>query len=61
MVDRITAEAPIHQFREAALAGGMVSLLADAMAKARAGIIPLTEVERVAPYRMMAESAAPSG
>ncbi len=55
LTDLIAAGAPIHQVRSVALAKGMRSLFQDAMDKARAGRIPLSEVLRVVPYRMLGE------
>ena len=60
MVDLISADMPIHDVRAAALARGMRSLFSDAMDKAREGVIPLSEVLRVVPYRMVAEAASPA-
>ena len=54
LADRVADEAPVHELRERALAKGMRTLLDDALDKARAGVIPLAEVLRVVPYRMLA-------
>ena len=55
IADLLTANVPIHQVRMAAINSGMRSLLVDAMDKARAGIIPVSEVIRLVPYRMLGE------
>ena len=51
--DRIADAAPVHELRRHALAGGMRTLLDDALVKARAGTIPLSEIFRAVPYRML--------
>jgi len=58
IADMLAREHPIHQIRNHVLAAGMRSLYQDAMTKARSGQIPLSEVLRVIPYRMMQEAAA---
>ena len=54
IADRVAEGAPAHTLREMALARGMKTLLDDALEKARAGTIPLSEVLRAVPYRMLA-------
>jgi type II secretory ATPase GspE/PulE/Tfp pilus assembly ATPase PilB-like protein len=61
LADLIGDEVPVHELRERALAKGMGTLLDDALAKARAGIVPLAEVLRAVPYRMVADAAATRG
>ena len=53
--DMLARGTPIHQVRKHALANGMQSLYQDAMSRARAGLIPLAEIQRVIPYRMIVE------
>jgi type II secretory ATPase GspE/PulE/Tfp pilus assembly ATPase PilB-like protein len=43
----------VHELRERAVEKGMKTLLHDALEKARAGQIPLSEVLRAVPYRMV--------
>jgi type II secretory ATPase GspE/PulE/Tfp pilus assembly ATPase PilB-like protein len=57
LAQMIMAGAPVQSLRAEALARGMRSLFQDAMDKARAGVIPLSEVLRVVPYRMLGEAA----
>ncbi len=53
LADRVAAGTPVHELREEALRRGMKTLLDDALEKARAGLIPLSEVIRAVPYRMI--------
>jgi len=53
LADRVAAGAPVHELRKVALERGMKTLLDDALEKARAGVIPLSEVLRAVPYRMI--------
>jgi type II secretory ATPase GspE/PulE/Tfp pilus assembly ATPase PilB-like protein len=53
LADRVAENAPAHELRERALQKGMKTLLDDALEKARAGVIPLSEVLRTVPYRML--------
>jgi type II secretory ATPase GspE/PulE/Tfp pilus assembly ATPase PilB-like protein len=53
LADRVAGNAPVHELRERALEKGMKTLLDDALEKARAGTIPLSEVLRAVPYRML--------
>ena len=57
--DMLAGNSPIHHVRNHALAKGMQSLYQDAMTRARAGVIPLSEVLRVVPYRMIIEATVP--
>jgi type II secretory ATPase GspE/PulE/Tfp pilus assembly ATPase PilB-like protein len=58
IADMLARGDAIHLVRNHALAKGMRSLYQDAMIKARSGRIPLSEVLRVIPYRMIQEAAA---
>ncbi len=60
LADLVAGAAPVHVLRERALAKGMKTLLDDALAKARAGLVPLAEVLRAVPYRML-QDRAPAG
>jgi len=51
--DRVADDVPVHRLREQAVAQGMRTLLDDALDKAGTGIIPLSEVLRAVPYRML--------
>jgi general secretion pathway protein E/type IV pilus assembly protein PilB len=53
--DAIGDGVPVHDLRQRAVERGMRTLLDDALAKARAGTIPLAEVLRAVPYRMIEE------
>ena len=53
LADLVAAGTPTHVLRERSLERGMKTLLDDAMEKARAGIVPLSEVLRAVPYRMV--------
>jgi type II secretory ATPase GspE/PulE/Tfp pilus assembly ATPase PilB-like protein len=53
MADRIASEQPVHVIRTRAVEKGMKTLLGDAMEKARAGMISLSEIRRVVPYRII--------
>jgi type II secretory ATPase GspE/PulE/Tfp pilus assembly ATPase PilB-like protein len=44
---------PPNRLRAAARERGMRSLLDDALAKARAGLVPLSEKLRAVPYRIL--------
>jgi type II secretory ATPase GspE/PulE/Tfp pilus assembly ATPase PilB-like protein len=57
LADLVADDAPVHDLRERALGKGMKTLLDDALAKARAGLVPLAEVLRAVPYRMMEDRA----
>ncbi|MCM0080005.1 GspE/PulE family protein [Geomonas sp. Red32] len=54
IADMITSEQSMHLIRRRALEKGMRSLLADALDKARQGTIPLSEILRAVPYRIIA-------
>ena len=56
LADRVSEGRPTHELRERARAGGMRTLLDDALGKAREGVIPLSEVLRAVPYRMLEEA-----
>jgi type II secretory ATPase GspE/PulE/Tfp pilus assembly ATPase PilB-like protein len=58
LADRVAGDAPAHELREGARARGMKTLLDDALEKARGGVIPLSEVLRAVPYRMLEDRAA---
>jgi type II secretory ATPase GspE/PulE/Tfp pilus assembly ATPase PilB-like protein len=60
LADRIAENTPVHELRERAVAKGMRTLLDDALEKARAGVVPLSEVLRAVPYRMVEDRRAPS-
>jgi general secretion pathway protein E/type IV pilus assembly protein PilB len=51
--DLVADAAPVHELRRHAREQGMRTLLDDALEKARAGVIPLSEVLRAVPYRML--------
>jgi len=53
LADRVAEDAPVYELRERALEKGMKTLLDDALEKARAGVIPISEVLRAVPYRML--------
>ena len=53
LAEILAAGAPIHRLRQEAIARGMQSLLADALAKARAGEVSLAEILRAVPYRIL--------
>jgi type II secretory ATPase GspE/PulE/Tfp pilus assembly ATPase PilB-like protein len=53
LADRVAENAPVHELRGRAVEKGMRTLLDDALEKARAGTIPLSEVLRAVPYRML--------
>jgi general secretion pathway protein E len=53
LADRVAANAPVHELRARAVEKGMRTLLDDALEKARSGLIPLAEVLRAVPYRML--------
>ncbi|HEX2251810.1 MAG TPA: GspE/PulE family protein [Thermoanaerobaculia bacterium] len=54
--DLIADGVPSQALRERAVAKGMRTLLDDALDKARAGVIPLSEILRTVPYRMLADA-----
>ena len=61
VVDSATADAiadrvPVHELRRRAVERGMRTLLDDALAKARQGTVPLAEVLRAVPYRMIEDA-----
>jgi type II secretory ATPase GspE/PulE/Tfp pilus assembly ATPase PilB-like protein len=56
--DLIADATPVHELRRHARTQGMRSLLDDALEKARAGVIPLSEVLRAVPYRMLQDHRA---
>jgi len=58
--DLVADDVAVHRLREEAVAQGMRTLLDDALDKARAGIIPLSEVLRAVPYRMLEDLHAQS-
>ncbi|HUO86816.1 MAG TPA: ATPase, T2SS/T4P/T4SS family, partial [Thermoanaerobaculia bacterium] len=58
LTDLIADRLPLHDLRDRARAKGMRSLLDDALDKARAGTIPLAEVLRAVPYRMIEDARA---
>ncbi|QWV95124.1 GspE/PulE family protein [Geomonas oryzisoli] len=53
IADMIASEQSIHIIRRRAIEKGMRSLLDDALDKARQGIIPLSEILRAVPYRII--------
>lgn len=53
IADMITSEQSVHIIRRRAIEKGMRSLLNDALDKARQGIIPLSEILRAVPYRII--------
>jgi type II secretory ATPase GspE/PulE/Tfp pilus assembly ATPase PilB-like protein len=53
LADLVADAAPVHELRRHALGKGMRTLLDDALEKARAGVVPLSEVLRAVPYRML--------
>jgi type II secretory ATPase GspE/PulE/Tfp pilus assembly ATPase PilB-like protein len=53
LADRIAHSEPVHRLRALARNKGMRTLLDDALAKARAGLIPLSEIVRAVPYRIL--------
>jgi type II secretory ATPase GspE/PulE/Tfp pilus assembly ATPase PilB-like protein len=53
MADLIAHGEPPNRLRAAARERGMRSLLDDALAKARAGLVPLSEILRAVPYRIL--------
>ena len=53
LADLIAHGEPVHRLRAAARAKGMRTLLDDALEKARAGLIPLSEILRAVPYRIL--------
>jgi type II secretory ATPase GspE/PulE/Tfp pilus assembly ATPase PilB-like protein len=58
LADLVADAAPVHELRRHALAKGMRTLLDDALEKARAGVVPLSEVLRAVPYRMLQDRIA---
>ena len=61
LTDMVADAAPVHDLRRYALDRGMKTLLDDALAKARAGVIPLSEVLRAVPYRMLEAGRGAAG
>ncbi|HEX6203523.1 MAG TPA: GspE/PulE family protein [Thermoanaerobaculia bacterium] len=59
--DAVADRVPVHDLRERAIGKGMRTLLDDALGKARAGVVPLAEVLRAVPYRMIEERRARRG
>jgi type II secretory ATPase GspE/PulE/Tfp pilus assembly ATPase PilB-like protein len=55
--DLVSDDVPVHQLRRRALEKGMKTLLDDALDKARAGTIPLAEILRAVPYRIVESGA----
>jgi general secretion pathway protein E len=53
LADQIARGEPANRLRTAARDRGMRTLLDDALAKARAGLVPLSEILRAVPYRML--------
>ncbi|MEO6192304.1 MAG: GspE/PulE family protein [Thermoanaerobaculia bacterium] len=53
MADQIARGEPANRLRAAARERGMRTLLDDALAKARAGLVPLSEILRAVPYRIL--------
>jgi type II secretory ATPase GspE/PulE/Tfp pilus assembly ATPase PilB-like protein len=53
LADLIARGEPAHRLRAAARERGMRTLLDDALEKARAGLIPLSEILRAVPYRIL--------
>jgi len=53
LADQIAHGEPPNRLRAAARERGMRSLLDDALAKARAGLVPLSEILRAVPYRIL--------
>ncbi|HUP43659.1 MAG TPA: secretion system protein E, partial [Thermoanaerobaculia bacterium] len=58
LADRVAENAPVHELRDEAVSKGMRTLLDDALEKARSGLIPLSEVLRAVPYRMLEDRPA---
>ena len=53
LADQIAQGEPANRLRAAARERGMRTLLDDALAKARAGLVPLSEILRAVPYRIL--------
>jgi type II secretory ATPase GspE/PulE/Tfp pilus assembly ATPase PilB-like protein len=53
LADQIARGEPANRLRAAARDRGMRTLLDDALAKARAGLVPLSEILRAIPYRIL--------
>jgi type II secretory ATPase GspE/PulE/Tfp pilus assembly ATPase PilB-like protein len=53
LADQIAHGEPANRLRIAARDRGMRTLLDDALAKARAGLVPLSEILQAVPYRML--------
>jgi type II secretory ATPase GspE/PulE/Tfp pilus assembly ATPase PilB-like protein len=53
LADMIAHGEPAHRLRANARTKGMRTLLDDAFAKARAGLVPLSEILRAVPYRIL--------
>ncbi len=53
LADLVADNVAMHELRRRALEKGMKTLLDDGLAKARAGLIPLAEILRAVPYRML--------
>ncbi len=53
LADQIAHNEPANRLRAAARDRGMRTLLDDALAKARAGLVPLAEILRAVPYRIL--------
>jgi type II secretory ATPase GspE/PulE/Tfp pilus assembly ATPase PilB-like protein len=53
LADQIARGEPANRLRTAARERGMRTLLDDALAKARAGLVPLSEILRAVPYRIL--------
>lgn len=53
LADLIAHGEPAHRLRAAARGKGMRTLLDDALGKARTGLIPLSEILRAVPYRIL--------
>jgi type II secretory ATPase GspE/PulE/Tfp pilus assembly ATPase PilB-like protein len=53
LADQIARGEPANRLRTAARDRGMRTLLDDALAKARAGLVPLAEILRAVPYRIL--------
>jgi type II secretory ATPase GspE/PulE/Tfp pilus assembly ATPase PilB-like protein len=53
LTDLIAHGEPAHRLRAAAREQGMRTLLDDALDKARAGLVPLAEILRAVPYRIL--------
>lgn len=58
LADMVSDHVPVHELRIRAREKGMRTLLDDALEKARSGLVPLSEILRTVPYRMIEDWAA---